>query len=461
MKRHKLMTRLLVPLMIVLLLFPPLSCLIFSRTARQYAVSSALQDLDTLQKRLYPLLADGLSDDPDGRGQSADFLSRIGPLMANTNGNARLLILGPRLQVIYPRDEQVREAVLPLAGELARLIRGGADTSSFDFGGETYLAQVYEAPAEMAQLGYIVAYCPMSRIGEWVKSASVQVMVISAALAALAFLALWAATLGIVRATKRLCREAERIGGGAFGNIEPPFALAELEELRLSMNRMSDRLRQADEAQKTFFQNVSHELRNPLMSISGYAQGIERGVFAAPQEAAGTILEESTRLTALVNDLLRLSRLENGGDKAVLTPVPLLDALEDSMDRFRGLALQKGVSLRLTPFDAALCALGDEELLGQVLDNLLSNAIRYAQKTVTATVTCRQETVSVTVLDDGGGIAPEDLPHIFERCYKGKGGNFGIGLTIARSAALKMEGRLTAENPAEGGAAFTLVLKRA
>ena len=75
------------------------------------------------------------------------------------------------------------------------------------------------------------------------------------------------------------------------------------------------------------------------MSISGYAQGIERGVFAAPQEAAGTILEESTRLTALVNDLLRLSRLESGGDRTVLTPVPLIDALEDSMDRFRGLAL--------------------------------------------------------------------------------------------------------------------------
>ena len=94
---------------------------------------------------------------------------------------------------------------------------------------------------------------------------------------------------------------------------------------------------------------------------------------------------------------------------------------------------------------------GDEELLGQVLDNILPNAIRYAQKTVTATVACLQETVSVTVSDDGGGIAPEDLPHIFERCYKGKGGNFGIGLTIARSAALKMEGRLTAENPRKAG----------
>ena len=106
MKRHKLTTRLLVPIMIVLILFPPLSCLIFSRTARQYAVSSALQDLDTLQKRLYPLLADGLSGDAGGQSQTADFLSRIGPLMANTNGNARLIILGPRLQVVYPRDER-------------------------------------------------------------------------------------------------------------------------------------------------------------------------------------------------------------------------------------------------------------------------------------------------------------------------------------------------------------------
>lgn len=76
-------------------------------------------------------------------------------------------------------------------------------------------------------------------------------------------------------------------------------------------------------------------------------------------------------------------------------------------------------------------------------------------------ISCQASAVCVTVSDDGDGIAQEDLPHIFERCYKGKGGNFGIGLTIARSAALKMEGRLTAENPAGGGAAFTLLLKKA
>ena len=461
MKRHKLTTRLLIPIMIVLLLFPPLSCLIFSRTAWQYAMDSALRDLEALQQRLRPLMADSFSSDTGEQEQVAAFLSQIGPLMANTNGNARLIILGSRLQAIYPRDAQMREAVLPLAEELARMIRSDAVPSALDFDGETYLVEANETPADISQLRYIIAYCPTSQIGTWVQNASLQVMAISALLAVLAFCALWAATLGIVRSMKRLCQETERIGSGAFGKIEPTFALVELEELRLSMNRMSDQLRQADDVQKTFFQNVSHELRNPLMSISGYAQGIERGIFAAPQEAARTILEESTRLTALVNDLLRLSRLESGGERAVLASVPLIDALEDSMDRFRGLALQKGVSLRLTPFDPALSALGDEELLGQVLDNLLSNAIRYAQKIVTATVACRQETVSITVSDDGDGIAPEDLPHIFERCYKGKGGNFGIGLTIARSAALKMQGHLTAENPAGGGAEFTLALKRA
>ncbi len=461
MKRHKLMTRLLVPIMIVLFLFPPLSCLIFSRTAQQYARDSALEDLEMLQQRLRPLILDSFSNDDGAQEQVAAFLSQIGPLMANTNGNARLIILGSRLQTLYPRDEQMQKAVMPLAGELARRIGSAADTSVFDFEGETYFAEVYKAPADISQIRYIIAYCPASQIGTWVRSASIQVMAISAFLAALAFCALWAAALGIVRATKRLCRETERIGSGAFGTIEPPFALAELEELRLSMNRMSDRLQRSDEVQKTFFQNVSHELRNPLMSISGYAQGIERNIFAAPREAAKTILEESTRLTALVNDLLRLSQMENNGKETELVPVLLVDALEDSMDRLRGSACQREITLTLSPFDPAIFVLGDEELLGQVLDNLLSNAIRYARKEVLMDISCQASAVCVTVSDDGDGIAQEDLPHIFERCYKGKGGNFGIGLTIARSAALKMEGRLTAENPAGGGAAFTLLLKKA
>ena len=104
--------------------------------------------------------------------------------------------------------------------------------------------------------------------------------------------------------------------------------------------------------------------------------------------------------------------------------------------------------------------LGDEELLGKVLDNLVSNAVRYAKTSVAVVVTEENRHIQISVLDDGAGIGESDLPHLFERCYKGPGGNFGLGLSIAQTAAKTMGGTLAAANRPEGGAAFVLTLPR-
>ena len=184
-------------------------------------------------------------------------------------------------------------------------------------------------------------------------------------------------------------------------------------------------------------------------------------MFPDPKGAAHTILEESVRLTELVNSLLTLSRMESGQNSPDLAPVLLGDAIADCLDRFHGLALQKGVVLSAPAVDSGLAVLGDEGLLGNVLDNLVSNAIRYAKTAVTVAVAAERGCVQISVLDDGAGIAGEDLPHLFERCYKGPGGNFGLGLSIAQTAAKTMGGTLAAANRSEVGAAFTLTLPRA
>lgn len=201
------------------------------------------------------------------------------------------------------------------------------------------------------------------------------------------------------------------------------------------------------------------ELRNPLMSISGYAQGIEQGVFQPPQGAAHTILVESLRLTEVVNSLLTLSRMESNENKIPLVPLRIAETVEDCLDRLNGLAAQQGITFTLSPYSKNISAYGDEELLGKVLDNLLTNAVRYAKTEVTVSVHTEGNCAAISVADDGDGIDEKDLPHLFERCYKGRGGNFGIGLAIACSAAEKMEGRLEATNQNSGGAVFTLFLK--
>lgn len=464
MRTQKIFSRLLVPVMVALLLLPPLSCLIFQQAAKRYAYNEAVQELQTLQERIVPIMEHSFSSDGED-DPIKTFLGKAGPLASQMGGNARLMILAGQMQVIYPRDEQLRQAVTPLAEEFRQYIQDNgtlgeeADTLTAS-DGETYLVNIYEAPVQSQRLRYIITYCPASRIGSWVTEAAVLVLAIASVFVVLVFAVLWTATRSITQPLHRLCREAERIGGGSFTEIEPAFSLRELENLRLAMNRMSDQLMRSDQSQKNFFQNVSHELRNPLMSISGYAQGIEQGVFQPPRDAAHTILAESLRLTEVVNSLLTLSRLESGQQNTDFGPVRVAEVVEDCLDRLNGLAVQQGISLTLLPFEQSIMVYGEEELLGKVLENLLTNAIRYAKTVVMISVKAEKGQTAISVSDDGDGIDEKDLPHLFERCYKGRGGNFGIGLAIAHSAAEKMEGRLIAANRQKGGAVFTLALKK-
>ena len=315
--------------------------------------------------------------------------------------------------------------------------------------------------SESVRIRYLIAYCSVSRLDAWVAQASLQVLLISAGFVVLASIVLFFAIRSVSKPLKRLSRSVANIGDGTFVQIEQPFSLRELEEVRLAINSMSRRLQKAEQTQRDFLQNISHELRNPLMSIGGYAQGIERGVFTSPQAAAHTIMEESQRLTELVGELLTLSRLENDTQAASLKKLRVIGPIQDCMDRANGLALQRNIQLALQPFDHSICILANEELFAQVLNNLLSNAIRYAKSTVMLTVEAAEQSVSIGVLDDGEGIAQNDLPHLFERCYKGKGGHFGIGLAIAACSAEKLNGTLSASNRETGGACFTLCLPAA
>lgn len=254
----------------------------------------------------------------------------------------------------------------------------------------------------------------------------------------------------------------KQIGQGNFTELNVSYHLYELEDLRLEMNQMAGQLKRSQEIQKDFFQNVSHELRNPLMSISGYAQGIEHGIFKEPETAAHTILEESGRLTELVSSLLTLSRIESRDNRLdrSLQSVPLDEVLEDCLDRVSGLAVKKGIQVQIAPYQEEETVLGDGELICKVLENFLTNALRYAKSEVTIRIQTGKNQTAISVEDDGDGIAAKDLPHLFERCYKGKGGNFGIGLAIASSAAESMQGTVKGENRPEGGAAFILTLQR-
>lgn len=466
MRKNKpsLFLRLFLPVLLFLALLPPAACLIFRQAALSYAYSEAESDLQSLQQSVLPLMTRQFSSgETSTQDKIRNFLRSVGSAARKYDGSAKLLIYSADLRMVYPSDEQERadaDSFSALCADYIRFSDFQTNMSAQKLTGETdvYLVSVYQVPTRSQQVEYLVAYRPVSQIGTWVSDASKMVLGIFYAAMLLVALVLWFAAQSVAKPLSSLCQTAARIGSGDFCQTDTPFSLREPETLRLSMNEMSRQLRRSDESQRTFFQNVSHELRNPLMSICGYAQGIERGIFPDSKQAAHTILEESQRLTELVSSLLTLSQIENGQNTPTLQPLCVSDCISDSLDRAAGSALQKQVDIRYPSEDATLWALGDEDLLAHVLDNLLSNAIRYARSCVSVAARAESGHVLITVRDDGGGIAPQDLPHLFERCYKGKGGHFGIGLAIAHSASEQMRGVLTAQNAPEGGACFTLTL---
>jgi two-component system sensor histidine kinase CssS len=220
---------------------------------------------------------------------------------------------------------------------------------------------------------------------------------------------------------------------------------------------MVKRLEDYDAAQKIFLQNASHELRTPLMSIQGYAEGIKHGVFPDTANAADVIVSESLRLSALVDDLLYLSKLETTEDFYKFMPISLGEVVGQCAEKLEGAAIQAGKTISLPPCPEAMVS-GDGEKLLRAVMNLAGNCLRYAAHTVEMSVAEASGRAVVTVRDDGPGFEPEDMQSLFTRFYKGKQGKFGLGLSIAKAIVEKHGGAISACNGPAGGAVFTVEL---
>ena len=221
----------------------------------------------------------------------------------------------------------------------------------------------------------------------------------------------------------------------------------------------------AEASRREFTANVSHELKTPLTSISGYAEIIESGI--AKQEVvpafAGKIRAEAKRLVALVNDILELSQLDEKqglGAKEHVALLPLLNALADS---FLPIAAEKGVALSVEGCDATVE--GFPVLLRELFHNLIDNAIKYtpAGGSVTVQLTQQEGHIRCTVKDTGIGIPQEHQAHVFERFYRvdkshsRQTGGTGLGLAIVKHVAEVHQAQVQLESKPQEGTAVSVV----
>jgi signal transduction histidine kinase len=214
-----------------------------------------------------------------------------------------------------------------------------------------------------------------------------------------------------------------------------------------------------------FVADVSHELRSPLTSIQGFAQALLDGTAAddaTKLKAAQIIDEESRRLRHQVDELLELSRMQSNQIIFRKERVNISETLERCTEILAVQAKQKQVTLELKA-EPGLIVTGDNDTLEQVFINLLDNAIKNSPAGGKVNITSGQSEgkfAKVTVADEGPGIHPDHLAHVFERFYQVPGARTGVGLglTIAKEIVIGHQGTITIESSPGEGARFTVTL---
>ena len=209
------------------------------------------------------------------------------------------------------------------------------------------------------------------------------------------------------------------------------------------------------ERQQTFFQNASHELKTPLMAIQGYAEGIQAGVMDTGS-AAEVILEESDRMTELVDELLDISKIDMGRQPLALSEMDVRELLYDSIRAVEP-AAAGGIAIVPDFPEEPVMVSCDDTRLRRAVTNILSNGVRYARSELRLTCRADKRHVTIRIQDDGDGIAEEDLPHIFDRFYMGKSGKSGIGLALTKEIIHLHKGTIRAYN-GDSGAVFEITL---
>ncbi len=377
-------------------------------------------------------------------------------------GRAETMIVTEKYELVFPEPAPVflhqyadtialaaqlkREAINLQSREIMRLNAAGR---------EYYLVSV-ELPFYIFGSGsfYLIYYIDMTAISSLAGRINTVLLVVMGVAAILAALIAGFLSGVIARPVREITSFATRIGRGDFSRNRHDYRDLELAELAESMNKAAAQLDAYDREQKTFFQNVSHELRTPLQAIRSSAEGIEHGILE-PKQSSRVIISETDRLSEMVEDLLYLSRIDSISKQLQPVEYDLRELLSNSAERQRNLAAERGLRFVFDFDEEPVMLPCDEKSICRAFSNLIANAIRYAASRIT--LTCRRAggRIIIAVVDDGPGIAAEDLPHIFDRFYKGKGGKHGIGLSIVKAVIEQHQGSITVRS-SPGETTFTI-----
>jgi signal transduction histidine kinase len=320
--------------------------------------------------------------------------------------------------------------------------------------------------AAPAGTGALAVAVPLAPVSDTVSILKVQLAYITGILLLVSFVLSYLLSGRFVRPILKITDASRRMAKGEFDVDLEVGGNDEISALARDMKEMGIELERTERLRKDLIGNISHELRTPLSLIKGYAETLRDVSGNDPEKRAkqlGIIIEESDRLSALVDDILSMSMLDSGAAKPILAPFDLAHVASTVAERFQALTTHTGIQLEVHAEEGCVIS-ADRKLIEQVAMNLMGNAFKHGKEKVILSVSKNEDRVTLTVDDDGNGIRKEDLPRIWDRYYKGKGEEAkgtGLGLAIAKSILESHSFDYGASNNATGGARFWFSAKLA
>ena len=444
----------------------------FFLSSRWYVQYTARKETEHLI-RMVQSESDRLSTDPaytssdskeNTRESSKALLRSVRRQLRDQPYNGIFLVFNSKQKLVFPQssNDQNIYPISALEEQCRRMIQSGelisGKTSRILLSEDFWYISMYVFPSSTpvrAKYFVSVVQIPDSSVF-WNYTRKLYLAILIASVF-LSFFLVWGIARTISVPIQHLCLQIQRINGETDAQIQDSYSLNELEALKRSYNQMEETIRRSEEEKRQFFQNASHDLKTPLASITGYSQGIVSNVIKDHQKAASIILSESLRMTDLVESILSLSKMDSHTFDLHPTDLEVIEFLDECVDIMSTIRRDCVIHLESAH---PLTIHTDPELLKRVIQNILSNCLRYAEHEILIRMSTDGNSLILLIQDDGPGFLEKDLPHIFERFYKGNGGKNGIGLSIVWTGIHYLGGSITAGNRAvpEHGAYYQLLL---
>ncbi len=327
------------------------------------------------------------------------------------------------------------------------------------FNGREYLANTYEANSNLnISEKYFVIVQDLTDKTLLLRENSKNMLIVQILILMLTVLIVFIVARDLTKPLIKLSKESEEyiIGKGITIDADK-MTIEELEILRESLYNMQQKIDEENNRKNTIYENVAHDLRTPLVSILGYADGLKNGIIKDKNKACDIILRTGNQLKEMIENILVLSRFDNDTYKSNKEEIDLIDLINEQVEMVKAIDESKKVMFENDLADSGVI-FSDRKLIIRIVQNLLSNAIKYAKEKVIIKLSnvTGKTAYKIIVADDGEGIDENNIENIFTRYYKGVDGHFGIGLAAVKSSLDYLGGSIDVKSNKGEGTRFII-----